>query len=195
MQVTLQTGKHRGQPAVTASAAGQRERLFYVWDRLSGTRFLVDTGAEISVLPATQQDRQSGKKGPLLVAANGSDIKTFGFRTIPLRFTQRDFTWRFALAGASVALLGADFLRAHGLMVDLVHHRLVDIENCSSMPLRRSTQMPLCLSAVTAIPNRFADLLHKFPEITTPSFNHPTLKHGVELYIQTTGQPVHAHAR
>ena len=45
-------GKREGQSLVATGATGRsHSRLFYIKDRTSGLRFLVDTGAEVSVLP------------------------------------------------------------------------------------------------------------------------------------------------
>ena len=51
-------GKRPGQSLV-AAAAGQSNGLLYLTDYLSKTQFLVDTGAEISVLPATGLDTRT----------------------------------------------------------------------------------------------------------------------------------------
>ena len=53
-------------------------RLFFVTDRTSYLRFLVDTGAEVSVLPVAQLSRASLSAGPPLQAVNNSNIATFG---------------------------------------------------------------------------------------------------------------------
>lgn len=45
-------GKRRGQSLV-AVAAGHNKGLLYLSDSITKRQFLVDTGAEVSVLPAT----------------------------------------------------------------------------------------------------------------------------------------------
>ena len=80
----------------------------------------------MSVLPATGLDTRSASPGPNLVAANGSTIRTYGTRNIPLCIGARRFVWSFVLANVSKPLLGADFLRANKLLVDLKGGRLVD---------------------------------------------------------------------
>ena len=35
-----------------------QSRLFYVTNRISGTRFLIDTGTEVSVLPPTHSEKR-----------------------------------------------------------------------------------------------------------------------------------------
>ena len=47
---------------MATSVSGQQpSRLFYVTDSLTGLRFLVDTGAEISVVPPSALDRKHHK--------------------------------------------------------------------------------------------------------------------------------------
>ena len=76
-------GKRVGRPSVMAAAAGfSQKRLFFIRDCLSGLFFLVDTGAEVSIFPASNIDRRSGRTGPTLRAVNGSSINTFGVRTV-----------------------------------------------------------------------------------------------------------------
>jgi hypothetical protein len=120
-------GKRFGQPQVVAAAVGQfTRRLFYVSDRLSGHRLLVDTGAQISVLPARTIDKPSGPSGTHLCAANGSTISTFGHRTIPLQYNNHQYEWKFIIAAVNQPLLGADFRFHHGLLVDIRNQRLLD---------------------------------------------------------------------
>ena len=84
-------GKRTGQNLV-AQVSGQSQRhLLYVWDRNSGHKLFVDTGAQVSVFPASAHERRSQKTEPL-IAANGSTIDTFGKRTIPLDLGFRKFT-------------------------------------------------------------------------------------------------------
>jgi hypothetical protein len=49
-----------------------------VKDDISGEEFLIDTGAEVSVLPLRFQVGQSCEPAPVLRAANGTMIKTRG---------------------------------------------------------------------------------------------------------------------
>ncbi len=83
------------------------------WDKHSGRKFLVDTGAEVSVLPTTGLDTRMCQTGSSLKAANGSSIQTYGVRTIQLHLASRQYKWPFIIADVSRPLLGADFLRAH----------------------------------------------------------------------------------
>ena len=55
----LQVGKRSGQPLMAASAPGLiQSHLFYITDCSNGLRFLIDTGAEVSVIPPSATDRK-----------------------------------------------------------------------------------------------------------------------------------------
>ncbi len=79
-------GKRQGQPLVAASAAGPLSRLLYVWNRTVRCKFLVDSGAAISVLPAGPHHRrqQPTAATPDLVAANNSVIPTYGMANLTI---------------------------------------------------------------------------------------------------------------
>ena len=52
-------------------------RRLIVRDKVSAMKFLIDTGAEVSVIPPTQQQRRHPDKSNYLYAANRSTIKTY----------------------------------------------------------------------------------------------------------------------
>ena len=178
-----------------ASATGLNDSLLFVWDKISGRRFLVDTGAEVSVLPASGLDTRIGQKGSSLQAANGSSIKTYGVRTTTLHLASRQYKWDFIVADVSRPLLGADFLRANSLLVDLKGKRLVNAETYLSIPLRKDGASAPHLDAISATTDSYGKLLAEFPDITVPNFSQLHTKHGVEHFITTKGPPVHARAR
>ena len=188
-------GKRAGRSPIVASATGLNDGLLFVSDTHSGRRFLVDTGAEVSVLPATGLDTRTGQSGPSLKAANGSSIKTYGVRTTTLKLASRQFKWNFIIADVTRPLLGADFLRANALLVDLKGKRLVDAETYLSVPLGSAGTGAPHLDAISASTDKYDMLLAEYPDITVPKFSQPSTKHGVEHFIPTKGPPVHAHAR
>ena len=106
----------------------------------------------------------------------------------------QDYTWPFILADVKTPLLGADFLQAYGLFVDLQSKRLVNATSFASSTLRQSNQTSLGLHHVTS-DDPYSRLLEQFPTITRPEFSSKSVRHGVEHLIQTEGPPVHARAR
>ena len=129
-------GKRPGRSSLVASAAGQLNSLLFLVDGYSAKRFLVDTGAAVSVFPASHQDIDSGSRTLSLVAANGSKIATYGTRKMKLRPENQDYTWPFILAEVKTPLLGADFLQTHGLLVDLQSQRLVNTTSFYSQAIQ-----------------------------------------------------------
>ena len=188
-------GKRPSRPAIASLSASSTHSPLHVWDRNSGRRYLVDTGAQVSVLPASVQDKRSGRHGPNLVAANGSVICTFGTRTVFLFIGAQRFEWDFFLAEVSQPILGADFLRHHALLVDIKGQRLIDSATFASVPTVPSSMCAPHLAAISTNSNDFHRLLDSYQELTTPTFSAASPKHGVVHHIETRGPPVHAHAR
>ncbi len=66
--------------------------LTYLTDSLSGTRFLVNTGAAVSVLPYNgTQSNSAAADGPALAGADGTCIKSWGKIYISVSFGGRHF--------------------------------------------------------------------------------------------------------
>ena len=123
----MQTGKRPSQQLGATSAAGPTEScLFYITDRTSGLKFLIDTGAEVSVVPRSHTHRKT-QKGPSLQAINNTSIPTYGTCSLTLNLgLRRTFRWVFIIADVSKAIIGADFLKHYGLSVEMKSHRLLD---------------------------------------------------------------------
>ena len=189
-------GKRPGQPLTAASAAGHASRLLYIWDRALGRRFLVDTGAAISLFPASRRDKQQ-RPSPgttRLVAANGTPIATFGTTELTIDLGFKQCKWSFTVANVDLPILGADFLSRYGLAVDLRSRRLLDLSSHDGIRLRKSASATLGLHTVHT-DNIGQILTMEFPELLTPSFRTATAKHGVQHFIETTGPPPFAKAR
>jgi cleavage and polyadenylation specificity factor subunit 1 len=186
-------GKRPSRSSVNSSAAGS-SNLLLISDVASGRQFLVDTGAEVSLFPAAGQDVRARTSGAPLFAANGSPIRTFGTLTLTVDLGIRKCAWPFLLADVSRPLIGADFLRHFGLLVDLPHFRLLEASSLAGVHLQRDVGVPLDIVAgIDTDPYR--QLLAEFPAITEPNFKQSVPKHGVELHIPTIGPPVHARSR
>ena len=199
MPTTLHTGgKREGQPLVATGATGRsHSRLFYIKDRTSGLRFLVDTGAEVSVLPPSGPSNSSRPTGYDLKAANGSTIATFGTRSLTLDLgLRRSFRWVFVIASVRHAILGADFLHHFGLSVDVRTSSLIDtltqlqVNGISTTTTSASPTLP-CLNAN----DPYASVLAEFPNILRPRAPEQPVQHSVTHHIRTTGPPVSARPR
>ena len=126
----LGIGKLPGRSLMATTVSGQSlSRLFFVLERTSHQRFLVDTGAEVSVVPPSKSERQHKQQGINLLAANGATITTYGLRSVTVNLGLRHlYRWIFTVADVRRPILGADFLGHHGLLVDLKNCILIDSE-------------------------------------------------------------------
>ena len=94
------SGKLAGQSLMATDVIGHNtSRLFFILEKSTHQRYLVDTGAEVSTIPPTKLDRQSGPASLSLQAANGSQISTYWTRLLTLNLgLRRPFHWLFIIA-------------------------------------------------------------------------------------------------
>ena len=98
-----------GQRPPVNMAAGQHSKLFPVHDSQSGESYLIDTGAEISLLPPSDYDRKFRPKGPPLRAANNTDITSSGGRTKTLKPRHQLALLEFQSRGCFATVLRSRF--------------------------------------------------------------------------------------
>ena len=92
--------KRPGQPLAATDASGPNIcRLLHVTDRTSKLNFLVDTGAEVSIIPPTRSDRLRKRESLTLSAVSGTAIATYGQCSLTLNLgLRRTFRWIFVIA-------------------------------------------------------------------------------------------------
>ena len=91
-------------------------------DSLTGIRFLIDTSACRSLLlKSLVHSGCSLGTNTHLVAANGSRILTYGYKSLRLFFSGSIIQWQFIIADVSIPLIGADFLSRFRLLVDVAN--------------------------------------------------------------------------
>ena len=182
---------------MAANVGPKSSRLFFVTDRNNRTRFLVVTGAAVSVIPPSRFDLRTRGNGPKLEAVNNTPIVTFGQRSLTLNIGLRlAYQCIFVVADVPTAILGADFLRHFGLLVDMRRDMLVDTLTNLSVNGETTTETsvsPMFTQPVTE--PRYKKLLDKFPNLTVPSFQPTELKHSVTHHIATTGPPIVSRTR
>nr|VZI33766.1 unnamed protein product [Spirometra erinaceieuropaei] len=146
-------------------------RTFYVCETATRRRFLVDTGAQISVVPLTAADRRSPSPGLHLQAI-------------------------FVIADVPHPILDSDFLAEFDLLVDCRRARLLDrTTGLFVRGLSRFTA-PTNLSVLdTDIASPFRQLLLSHPNIINPQFRSGEVQHDVVHHIRTSGPPVFARPR
>ncbi len=149
-------GKLGGRGVISAVRPG---RLFYVTDSASGRRFLVDTGSAFSIMPWKSRSTPSG---PNLAGADGRRIPCWGEKSFTVSLDGVKHSWDFLLAAVSFPILGADFLRHHGLLVDVANLRLLP-----GPSLAASVVAPVQRADTTCRPS-YADVLRSPPPSSPP---------------------------
>lgn len=92
-----------------------------IHDKTDHTKYLIDTGADVSVVPFSSFVKPNiSVRVPKLYAANGSAIKTYGVLRKQVNLDmRRDFTWNFIIADVKQPIIGVDFLSEFNLLVDV----------------------------------------------------------------------------
>lgn len=181
----------------TGATGLQSSRLFYVTDRALGLRFLVDTGAEVSVIPPSAAERKYRREDFGLQAVNDTAIATFGRRSLTLNLgLRRTFHWIFIVADVKNPILGADFLRHYNLLVDVRRNCLLDALtqlHVQGIVSQDQSPSPTLLSARPK--TDYEAILSEFPAVMQPHLGEQPVKHDVTHHIETTGPPVSARTR
>jgi len=169
-------------------------RLFII-DSNSNVSFLIDSGSDVSILPSTSTAQLDIQVTYDLFAANRTKIKTYGIKTLILRFAdlEKDYSWSFIVADVSTPILGADFLSSFHLLPDLTCKHLIDGNTLFSSPCTTKDVVHQSVNLVTnltSFPERVSNMLQQFPGITKlPQYQeHPP--QDVVHHITTTGPPV-----
>ena len=179
-----------------ANIALSHSKLLYVADKGHKCRYLIDTGAAVSVLPKSCANGISGADSLPLVAANNSTINAYGNckRVVDVGL-KREYPWTFIVADVQQPIIGADFLIHYNLLVDLRSRCLRDMRTGLAIAASLSSIKPLSLNRVDTVQNEYTKLLGQFPELTRPTTKGEPVKHGITHKIVTKGHPVFARPR
>ena len=177
---------HPGLEATQGLAFSSR---LHVKDVKSGLIFLIDSGAEISVLPRSEKV-QDPTPTPKLYAANSAEIDTYGVSRVDvdLGFKQA-MPWNFVVADVNGPILGSDFLQEYHLVPDIKLRKLT--HKPTETDIKCMVKVVANFSIHTIDPNSvYAAIASKYPRVMGLEQTGKTVKHGVFHYIETTGPPV-----
>ncbi len=113
---------------MATDVTSQNNSRLILTEKISGLKFLVDTGADISVLPPLPSEKSKiTSLLSLSFKSNGPEIQVYGKRKLSLDTGLcRIFPWTFTVAKVSKPILGAEFLTHYGKIVDLKSKRVID---------------------------------------------------------------------
>ena len=129
--------------------------MFMPSRRNANTRFLVDTGSEVSVIPPSPADRRRSPDPRILTAVNHTSICTYGLWPFHMHIHMHLWPMAFVIADVQKPILGADFLQHYGLMVDMHTHKFIDTHKHSfkyreSLHLTSLQTPPLVQKTITS---------------------------------------------
>ncbi|CAH8466172.1 unnamed protein product [Dicrocoelium dendriticum] len=186
-----------GRSITATDATGQHQsRLIRVRDLTSGTEFLIDTGAEVSVLPRGPHEVVSPSPTKLR-AANGTPIATFGEKLLTLNLgLRRTFRWPFIIAAVPFAIIGIDFLQRFDLIVDAKRKKLIDSR--TQLSVIGTSANVAAITPIRVLPQAsqsFLELFSKHPKLVRVLNELPPVTSNVTHHICTKGPPVSARPR
>ena len=190
-------GKHSGWSlAATGVASPNFSRLFYVKDQNSRTQFLVDAGSEVSVLPPSTVSQKCSIDSLTLMAVNDTPIHMFGIQSLTLNLgLRRSLPWIFIIADVQRPILGADFLRHFGLLIDIRQKQLIDDTQSFVQGILTTDSSPQTTFCPKTSDNPYLSLLSEFPTLLRVSTTDSPILHNVQHHVETTGPPVSARPR
>lgn len=203
IQVTAKKLIQRVYEQAAILSTHTNKRLF-IFDKRAQREFLIDCGADHSVLTPTQFMRDLYKRKrddrdevcARYYAANGTPIQTYGTQLLEVTLGfRRIFAWRFTVADVTTSIIGADFLFEFGLMIDIRGKQLIDrtTKLTTTGEIRIHSVQKVSLFNVT---DKFAFLFQEFKELLDdkPSYKVKE-KANVTHCIETVGPPVSSKVR
>ena len=176
--------------------------LLQINTRLGTTtlKFRVDTGASISIIPASRLNGVMLNPTPVsLTTANGEKIKCHGQANLEIGIPslKRSFSWTFVVADITNPLLGFDFLNEFGLIIDCKNKTIYDPLTATKKELVLNTTSPVnVVINKVELPSFIQTSLDKYPEIISPHINKNNNYCGVYHRIDTGSHlPVFAKSR
>ncbi|GFX14754.1 hypothetical protein TNCV_1484981 [Trichonephila clavipes] len=171
-----------------------RNYHLFVTDKNTGLRFLVDSGADLSIIPASCKNKicDSFK----LYAANCSEIPTFGHKILTLNLGLcREFQFPFIIAKVDKGIIGADFLNKFNLLIDIRNKQLID--GITKLHVKGEISSILQENKINIMDktSKFSNILLQYSDLMKPNLLVTNTKHDVKHYIATKGPPVYSKTR
>ena len=167
--------------------------MLFLKNKLSSSRFLLDTSDSVSVFPHLPCSPSAPGFGVQLRTADGFPKDTYGSQCLALQFGSICFERNFLLVNVSMPILGSDFLRHNHLLVDVAGSHLLDSSTLESIPDISSSEVKSKSDLYTALlstPEEFRDLLSKYPDfVSSKGFFIMDPKHSVCYTVPTSPGP------
>lgn len=173
----------------TAEPVEYSSKHLHVTDRGSGLVFLIDTGPELSLIPASQL-KNSGPDELILFAANDTRIRTFGQKQLSLGLGfKNSIAWNFCIAELPHPILGADFLSYFGIQVDIRKRPIFEPVSGQSI-IGTIKSASTCSVSFLNPSDRFHAIVSEYLDITRLLQYLVSVPNDVEHHMLTHGPPL-----
>ena len=159
-------------------------QLMYVYDNHNRAH-LSDTGSQVTALPFRYVQKDFRPK-PLpfdLLSVGDAVIKTYGYYKHTVSIGTQNFTYEFLVADVPVIVLGVDFFRAFGWVLDPRANTVTC--NRIEIPCFPSDKPSLCLHTITTPNPLIEQLKTKFKPLfdinVQPLVKHHQIEHRINL--------------
>lgn len=169
----------------------------YIMEKSSGRNYLIDTGADLSVIPPSSTEKGNAPCKFNLFAANGSQIKTYGSKSVTLDLgLRRHIRWIFVIADVQTPIIGSDLLKKFDLLIDIKNHQIID--KLTSLSTKGSivvNDTNVSIKTISGI-SIYHQIVTEFPDILNMSTFKTTIrKHTVKHHITTKCSPLFSKPR
>jgi cleavage and polyadenylation specificity factor subunit 1 len=173
---------------------GENKKTLFITDDNTKIDYLIDTGAEFSVLPPGAEDVARGARPTNvehLLSANGSIIPIYGRRTVILTLNGVKYEHSFVVAGVTKEIIGCDFLFKTGLMVDIKNARLWRSRDNERIPcqVRSVEYYTYRVYSMETNSEKYLALLREFPQVIEPLVRFKEPCHPVQHSLEVTRSP------
>ncbi|KAF8795289.1 hypothetical protein HNY73_003157 [Argiope bruennichi] len=196
MRFALQfSGKRKWRRINETYSLPQTSRRLFIRDQISNISFLVDTGSDVSVIPANICQKRNPSQQTTF-APNSSPINVYGQKkTLSLDFKlRRAYSWTFLIGDITTPILGADFLYFHELVPNMNNKCVTDLKTKfhSTDHVKEASVHSVKTVSGDSV---YHTLLSEFPSITKLPDPNQIVKHNTLHFITTIGPPVVAKPR
>ena len=172
---------------------------FKATDEISGSKLLVDTGACRSFVPKPKKSfNLAPYEGPTISTANGQPLKIYGTKLLQTKIDGKRYWWDFIVADVTTPIMGADFLIAHRLAVDMAGRRLIPTHTTPPPPSQKIPIMEQPSVSTTIVSSELQKIISDYQDVFSESLTvrkEVDRKHKMVHEIKTSGPPLRAKYR
>ena len=167
----------------------EQPRRLFIFDNKNKLKFLIDTGAAVSIIPVSKYSSFKQISDMTLSAANGTIIKTYGTKLLTLDLgLNRSYQFNFILTDIDQPILGVDFFEKFGIIID-IKNKIVKDSTTNFQTTASKGSSEIHSLRIVKFKDKYTNLLDTFPSITAEPNYNKDIKHKTVHRIEIKGNP------